>query len=145
MADPSQTKNKNKETTGQPISGAADKARDTAATVSHKASEMASNLGHKAQDLASTAASRADDTLASVGEGMSSLAGTVRQNAPREGMLGSAAGTLADTLQAGGKYLQEHGLEDMGEDVRGFVRQYPLGSLLAVFGLGLLMGRALGR
>jgi hypothetical protein len=138
-------KNKPKETTGQTTSAATDRAKETASTLSHKAGEMASNLGHKAQEMAGTATRRADDALSSVGEGMSSLAGTVRQNAPHEGMLGSAAGTLADTLQAGGQYLQEHGLEDIGEDVRGFVRQYPLGSLLAVFGLGLLMGRALGR
>jgi hypothetical protein len=131
MADTSSTRGKN---SGQTISGATDKARETA-----------SQLGQKAQDLASSAASRTDEALASVGQGMSSLAGTVRQNAPREGMLGSAASTVADTLQAGGRYLQEHGVEDMTQDVRGFVRQYPLGSLLAVFGLGLLMGRALGR
>jgi hypothetical protein len=60
-------------------------------------------------------------------------------------MMGTAARAVADRLEARGRYLQEHGLEDMGEDLRGFIRQYPLGSALAVFGLGFLMGNALRR
>jgi hypothetical protein len=60
-------------------------------------------------------------------------------------MLGSAAGSVAEGLEAGGQYLQDHGLADMGEDLRTIVRQYPLGSLCAIFGLGLLMGRAFRR
>jgi hypothetical protein len=145
MAD-NQNKNKTRETgVGQAAAAAVDKARDTASSVATKAGEAASNLGHKAQEWAGEATERADEALASTGQGMSSLAGTLRHSAPREGMLGATAGTVADALESGGRYLQEHGLEDMGEDLRRFVRQYPLGSLLCVFGLGLLMGRALGR
>src|SRR6516164_10058000 len=99
-----------------------------ASQAADKARETATNVGHRAQELAGAAAHRADEALASAGHGMSSLAGTLRQNAPREGMLGSAAGSVADALETGGRYLQEHGLKDMGEDLRGFVRQYPVGS-----------------
>jgi hypothetical protein len=60
-------------------------------------------------------------------------------------MMGTAAGAVADRLEAGGRYLQDHNLEDIGTDVREFVRQYPLGSLAALFGLGFLMGSALRR
>jgi hypothetical protein len=147
MAD-NQNKNKPRDlagSAGQAATTAADKARETASTAAHRVSEAATNLGHRAQEMAGAATHRADEALASAGQGMSSLAGSLRQNAPREGMLGSAAGGVADALESGGRYLQEHGLEDMGEDLRGFVRQYPLGSLLCVFGLGVLMGRALGR
>jgi hypothetical protein len=148
MADQSTPKNKAKEfaaTAGQAASAATERAKETASTIANKAGEAASNIGHKAQNLASAAAVRADETLSSVGQGVSSLAGTLRHNAPQEGVLGSAAGYVADTLQGAGGYLQELRVEDMGEDIRGFVREYPLGSLLAVFGLGLLMGRTLGR
>jgi hypothetical protein len=147
MAD-NQNKNKTREAAanvGQAATAAADKARDAASSLASKASEAASNVGQKAQEWAGTAAERAGDALATAGQGMSSLAGTLHHNAPQEGMLGSAAGSVANALEAGGRYLQEHDLQDMGEDLRGFVRQYPLGSLLCVFGVGLLMGRALGR
>jgi hypothetical protein len=119
--------------------------KETASNLADKAREAASNLGSRARDVAAGAAERADDALASVGQGMSSLGGSLRQSAPHEGMLGSAAGAVAGGLEASGRYLQEHGIEDMGEDLRGFIRQYPLGSLLAVFGLGFLLGRGMGR
>lgn len=135
-------------------------AKETAATVGQKASELASavgdkareaasNLGHKAQEYASSAAgaagARADDALAATGQGMSSLAGTIRQRGPQEGMLGSAAEYVAGGLEAGGEYLQEHGVRDIGEDVSRLVRRHPLPSLLVVFGLGYMLGSALRR
>jgi len=130
---------------GRAATEARENLKETATNLADKARETVSNLGTRARNVASTAAEKTDDTLASVGQGMSSLAGTLRQSAPHEGMMGGAAGAVADRLEAGGRYLQEHGLEDMGEDLRGFIRQYPLGSVLAVFGLGFLMGNALRR
>jgi hypothetical protein len=128
------------------------KARDTASAASHAASEAkglaqetASTLGHKAQEMASQAADRAGDTITSVGQGMSTLAGSLRQNAPREGMMGTAAGAVADRLEAGGQYLQEHGLSDMTDDLARLIRQHPLPSMAIVFGIGFLLGGALRR
>jgi hypothetical protein len=69
--------------------------------VSQRASDIASNVGQRAQDLASAAGERAEDAISSVGQGMSSLAGTIRQNVPREGTLGSAAGAVAGGLRCG--------------------------------------------
>jgi hypothetical protein len=107
--------------------------------------ETASNLGHRAQELAGTTAERAGEALSSVGQGMSNLAGTIRQNVPREGMLGSAAGSVAEGLEAGGRYLREHDLSDISADVGRLVRQHPLPALLTVFGIGFLLGSALRR
>jgi len=134
-----------KETVKDTASNLADKARDAASNLGDKARETASNLGDRAQDLAAGATERAGEGIASLGQGMSSLAGTLRERAPNEGMLGSAAAAVADRLDAGGHYLQEHGLEDMGEDLRELIRKYPLGSALAVFGAGFLLGNALRR
>jgi len=122
----------------------AQKASDAASNLGQRAQEMASTVGHKAQDLASSAADRTEDAISSVGQGMSSLAGSIRQNAPGQGMLGSAAGAVADRLQSG-EYLQQHDLGDMGSDIGRMIRQYPLPSLLVVFGLGYLLGSSLRR
>src|SRR5437879_2647559 len=75
------------------------KAGEVASNLGHKAQDTASNLGHRAQDMASRAGDRAEDAISSVGQGMSHLAGTLRQKAPHEGRLGSAAGTVADRLE----------------------------------------------
>ncbi len=130
---------------GDTASHVGQQARDTASHLGQQARDAASHLGQQARDLAGTASQRADDTLSSVGQGMSSLAGTIRQNVPREGMLGSTAGSVAEGLEAGGRYLQGHGVSEIGDDLGRVVRQYPLQSLLAVFGVGFLLGAALRR
>jgi ElaB/YqjD/DUF883 family membrane-anchored ribosome-binding protein len=130
---------------GQAASNLGQKAQDTASNLAQKARDTASDLGHRAQELAGTAGERTDDALGVVGHGMSNLAGTIRQNVPREGMLGSAAGSVAEGLEAGGRYLSEHGMSEIGDDVGRLVRQHPLPALLTVFGIGVLLGTALRR
>jgi hypothetical protein len=127
------------------VENAAHTAREAASNLGQKAGDVASNLGERAQNLASTAADRAEDAMSTVGQGMSTMAGRLRESVPPEGMLGTAAGSVAGTLEAGGRYLQEHDLNDIGEDVSRLVRQYPIASLCAVFGLGFMLGRTMGR
>jgi len=122
-----------------------DAAREAASNLGQRASEVASNLGERAQNLASTATDRAEDAMSAMGQGMSTLAGRLRESVPQEGMLGTAAGSVAGTLEAGGRYLQEHDINDIGEDLSRLVRQYPIASLCAVFGIGFMLGKTLGR
>jgi len=110
----------------------------TTTSAAQTAKEAAANLGHQAQE-------RAGEALGAVGAGMSNLAGTIRQNVPREGMLGSAAGSVAEGLESGGRYLREHDVNEIGEDIGRLVRQHPLPALLTVFGIGFLLGSALRR
>ncbi len=133
------------QTAKEAAANAGQKAQDTASNLAQKARDTASDLGHRAQELASSAGDRADDALGAVGKGMSNLAGSIRQNVPREGMLGSYAGSVAEGLEAGGRYLSEHGVNEIGEDVGRLVRQHPLPALLTVFGIGFLLGSALRR
>jgi hypothetical protein len=119
-----------------------DKARDAASNLTDKAKGMASNLGDKAGDLAHTAQDKTDDALSSVGGRMASMAGSLRQSAPREGMIGSAAGSVADTLESSGRYLQQHGVGDITEDLAGAIRRNPVPALCIAFGLGFLIGMA---
>jgi len=127
------------------VSNLGQQARDAASSAADKAREYASQAGDKARDFASKAGDKADDTLHSVGQGMSSLAGTLRQNAPQSGMLGSAAGTVAEQLDAGGRYLREHDMGDIGNEMSNMIRRYPIQSLLCVFGVGVLLGSSLRR
>jgi hypothetical protein len=71
---------------------------------------------------------------------MSSMAGSLRQTAPRSGVVGSAAGAVADRLESSGRYLQEHGVSDIADDVGGLVRRNPLPALCLAFGFGFLVG-----
>lgn len=135
------TQAKTESTMGRAASDIKDKAQDLA----DKGRTMASNVADKARDTASTVKDRAEDALSSVGERMTSLAGNLRENAPREGTLGTVASTGADYLHAGGRYLQEHGLDDMGQDVTRLVRSHPMQALLVSFGIGCLLGMSFRR
>jgi ElaB/YqjD/DUF883 family membrane-anchored ribosome-binding protein len=120
------------------------RAQEAAGTLAHRAQEAGSTVAQKASELASTAGERTEGALSNVGQGMSTLAGQIRQNAP-EGTLGSAAGAVADRLQQSGRYLQEHGLRDMADDMTSVVRRYPVAALSVGFGVGFLLGMALTR
>ena len=141
-------------------SSAADKAKDMTASTAERAKDMASSAVDKAKDTASAIAEKAqdatrragdvaknvghkmEDTVAVVGGQMKSLAGTIRDKAPQEGVVGSAASRVATTLESGGAYLQEHNLHGMAEDMTSLIRRYPLQSLLVGIGIGFLIARA---
>jgi uncharacterized protein YjbJ (UPF0337 family) len=95
----------------------------------------------KAQELGASATSRANEAATVVGEKMGSLAGVIRENAPREGAIGTTATTVADGLESASSYLQEKKFEHLAKDLTGLVRSYPIPSLLVGFCLGYFLAR----
>ena len=98
-------------------------------------------LGAKAQEVGATATRKANEAAAVVGEKMGSLAGVIREKAPREGAIATTATTVADGLESASSYLQEKKFEHLAKDLTGLVRNYPIPSLLVGFGLGYLLAR----
>jgi len=134
-----------KQAASSAASSVGQKAQDTTSNLTDRAREAASNLGDRARGLADKAEDRTDDALSSMGQRLSSAAGSLRQAAPRSGVVGSAAGAVADRLESGGRYLQEHGVSDITNDLGGLVRRNPLPSLCLAFGVGFLIGMAARR
>jgi len=110
---------------------AVDKAKDVAFAAAGKAGEAASFLGDKAQQATSA-----------VGGGMQSLAGTIREHTPDKGMVGNASNAVAETLESGGRYLQEHGLQGIADDTTALIRRNPIPAVLIGLGIGYLIARA---
>jgi len=121
----------------------ADKAKDLASNVADKARGAASSVAQTASDVASNVGQRAEDATSSVGGGIRSLAGTIREKGPHSGMMGSATESIADTLESGGRYLEEEGLSGMGKDLVELIRRNPIPALLVGVGLGFLLAKAL--
>ena len=117
-------------------------AKETAQNVADHARDMASAASHKAQDLASSAEKHADQAVSSVGSGMQNLAGAIREKAPHEGILGNASSRIANTLDSGGRYLQEEGLSGVAQDLTDVIRRNPIPALFVGIGLGFLLARA---
>ena len=124
-------------------SSAAQTAGQTAAGATQKARDMASSAAHTASDLASAVGQRAEEATSTVGGRMRSLAGTLRENLPDEGMMGSAGSAVADTLERGGRYLEQEGLRGIGEDLTNVIRRNPIPAVLVGIGLGFLVARSL--
>jgi len=118
-----------------------EKVKDTASSLTDQAKDVASNVASQAGQMASTAKEKSESALSSVACGMQSLAGTIRENAPREGMLGSASTSVAQTLESGGRYLKEEGLEGIGQDVTELIRRNPIPALMVGIGIGFLLAR----
>jgi uncharacterized protein YjbJ (UPF0337 family) len=116
--------------------------RQTAAGVSQKAGEMYEDAKAKAQEYGSAAAEKVSGASTAMAEKMSSAAQSLRSNAPKEGMMGSAASSVADGLDAAGSYLQEKDFNHMAQDVTDLIRRYPVQSLLIGVGIGYLFSRS---
>src|SRR5207249_480899 len=121
------------------------KAKETASSLTQKAGDAASYVGKRAEDAASFVGKKAEDATSSVGCGMKSLADTIREKGPEGGTLGAAGNAVADTLESSGRYLQEHGLSGIGEDMANLIKRNPIPALLVGIGLGFLIARATTR
>jgi ABC-type transporter Mla subunit MlaD len=115
-----------------------EKTKDLAANTADKAKDLAANTADQAKNLADTATSR-------VGSGVESMADKLRGSAPREGIVHDAASKVADTLERGGRYLQEEGLSGMTDDLTNVIKRNPIPALLVGIGIGYLIAHALRR
>jgi len=107
--------------------------------------DAASTVAQKAEDAASYVAHKAEDCTTSVGQNMKSLAGTIRSNAPHEGMLGNAGTAVANTLETYGRELEQHGLGGIADDITNTVRRHPVPAVLIGIGLGFLLARTFAK
>jgi len=124
---------------------AVDKVKQTASDLSSKdPSEIVGDARAKAAEVGDAAASKVDSAMTATGEQMSTLAQTVRENAP-EGKAGEVASKAADALDRGGEYLQTADLGMVRSDLERVIREHPIESLLVGVGLGYLVARATRR
>jgi uncharacterized protein YjbJ (UPF0337 family) len=129
----------------EPYTSAGSQARQTfqsAQEAQQAASHTYEDMKSKAREMGTTASEKVHNATTTVGEKMSSLAGSLRTSAPQEGTMGSAAHTVADGLEAAGSYLQDKSLENMASDVTSLIRRYPIQSLLIGVGVGYLLSRS---
>lgn len=124
---------------------AVDKVKQTASDLSSKdPSEIVDDARAKVAEVGDAAASKVDSAMTATGEQMSTLAQTVRENAP-EGKAGEVASKAADALDRGGEYLQVADLQMVRGDLERVIREHPIESLLVGVGLGYLVARATRR
>jgi methyl-accepting chemotaxis protein len=119
--------------------------REAVGGVINQARETAAHVTEQAKQAGSTAVHKADEMAGRVGSGMESAADTIRGNAPSSGMLGTAAARVADTLESGGKYLEQEGLSGLANDLTNLIKRNPIPALLVAVAFGVLIARATRR
>jgi len=133
-----------------------------ASTMKKEEDRLAANMGNandklkKAQDAGTQALDKtkdavkvagealsetADAGVAAVGGGLKTLAGSIRDNGPHDGMLGEATTTIAKGLESGGKYLQKEGVSGMAEDVSEMIKRNPIPAVLVGVGIGFMLAQ----
>jgi len=126
-------------------SSAGETASAAVTAVKERASEFASGVAERASNIASNVGERVDSGIHATGKGMENLAQGIRDNTPSEGIFGTASCKVADTLESSGKYLEEHGVGAMVDDLTEIIRRNPLPSVLIGVGIGFVLARATSR
>jgi hypothetical protein len=130
---------------GDMAQNAVDKIKQTASDRRSKdPSEIVDDARAKAAEVGDAAANKVDSAMTATGEQMSTLAQSVRENAP-EGKAGEVASKAADALDRGGEYLQTADLQMVRGDLERVIREHPIESLLVGVGIGYLVARATRR
>jgi ElaB/YqjD/DUF883 family membrane-anchored ribosome-binding protein len=99
----------------------------------------------KAQEMVGNAGRRVDEATAALGERVQSAAETIRQRGPQEGMLGTATGAVADSLEQTGRYIHDERILGMAEDVTELIRRNPIPSMLVGIGIGFMLAKLFRR
>jgi len=99
----------------------AHEAKDVVTAGVEKAKELASAGVDKAKELGRAALDRADDAVTSVGSGVR---------------------TVGDTIEQGGRYLEERDLGGMASDFGSLIRRNPVPAVLVGICVGFLLARA---
>lgn len=116
-----------------------------AGSVVDKARELVGDARQAGQHVADKAGQVADSTTNKVGESLQSLGQSVRENAPNSGVMGSAAQSVAKTLEQSGRYVQQEGLSGMADDLTTLIKNNPIPALLVGVGIGFLLARITSR
>ncbi|HZZ76875.1 MAG TPA: hypothetical protein VFE62_00055 [Gemmataceae bacterium] len=97
----------------------------------------------KAKDAACAVGKKAEDATAAAGHGIADFGERVSEKGPHSGFMGTASQKVGDTIKEGGRYIEEQKLSGMAHDVAEIVKNHPIPALVAVFGLGFMIGQAM--
>jgi len=120
-------------------------AKDFAHQASQKAGEIRSKVEEGAKDFAHQAGQTAEQAAVAAGRGMQNFSETIREHAPQGGMWGSAAKTVSDRIESGGRYLEQEKFSGVMDDLSEVARRNPVPTLLLAVGVGFLLATAMSR
>jgi ElaB/YqjD/DUF883 family membrane-anchored ribosome-binding protein len=125
------------------IQNAADKARDMARGAVESARDTATGVMDRARDVAGTVADKACDAAGNVADTARDWASGAVNAVKDSGVVNKAEEYVSEAWETGSRYVHEHNIKDMADDVAGVIRRNPIPALLIGVGVGFLLGRSL--
>jgi ElaB/YqjD/DUF883 family membrane-anchored ribosome-binding protein len=120
-----------------------DKVKDAGGAAMDKAKEAVQSVGTMASETACMVGQKAEQATAAAGHGIADFGDKIAQQGPQSGFAGAAAHKVGETIKEGGRYIEEQKLSGMARDVESVIKNHPIPALLAVFGIGFILGHAL--
>jgi len=114
------------------VQHAADKARDAARGATETARETATGVMDRARDAAGNVAETARDWAHSAVD-------AVKDN----DAVNKASDYVQDAWETSSKYLHEHNIKDMTDEIAAVIRRNPIPALLVGVGLGFILARSM--
>jgi len=93
-------------------------------------------------ELAASAGRRADEAAVAAGRRLEAAAESLRHHSPSSGILADVSQQIVSTLDSSGRYLEEHGVSGVAEDLTQTMRRHPIPALFVALGLGFVLARA---
>src|SRR5437773_12251868 len=107
---------------------------DGGTSVTEKAKDTASGVTEKAKDMASSAVETVKSSVSDLKDKAGDIACSIKDQAQH--VASDVANRVSDTVESGSHYVQERGIQGMGEDVTGLIRRYPVAAVC----VGLCLG-----
>ena len=125
-----------------PVDRLADRAHDAIDTAHDRARRLANDVSQTRRNVESSV----DDAAARTARGLHDAADRLRERAPgSSGVMGSAVGGVADTIDRMGSYLENDAFARLRGDVEDTIRRNPIRTVLVGLGIGYMLARRLRR
>jgi hypothetical protein len=118
-----------------------EKANQAGQFVADQANKAATAALNSAENAGTFVGQKADDARHAMGSGIKSMGESLKSAAP-EGMMHDATFSVAQSLESTGRYLEEHGLSAMTEDLTNVIKRNPIPSVFIAAGIGFLLAKA---
>lgn len=110
--------------------------------VQERLASLGSRIKEKASQLGSTVGQTVDRQRVNAAKGLDRAASSLHDGV---GSAAKAAHGVADGMVTTADYLRNHSFGDMGSDVMGVCRRYPVQAMISAAVLGFVVGRAIRR
>jgi ElaB/YqjD/DUF883 family membrane-anchored ribosome-binding protein len=113
--------------------------------IADRAQKAIESVREQTRTLAGNLKDLVKGTASAAGKKLERAASSVRDGLPHDGVVGAAAGSVADYLESAGERLEKQEIPEVRKTLESWLRRRPFAALLMSVGAGYLIARAIRR